>query len=170
MLLQTTVQIKGVLDGIEQTCTFSHDQGPEAIFRGRTAREVFLQSVSNPGCSNIQDKDLKIHINVRRDCAFGFAGFTENNVQNAIKKARELEAKCDDDLLEQGMPDPEALFISAVKALSKGDEATAYALADTFEFFAERTLGFENGKGTGKLFVAAAAKMAEEIIRENKTY
>lgn len=161
--LQTTVEIKGVLGDKTQTCHFTSDAGPEGIFRGRTARELFLQSVPNPGCENIAEKDVQISIEVRRECSFGFAGFTENDVERALKEARELQAKSDADLFKEGLPDPDDLFVTAVQKLLEGDKGAVSALANTFEFFAKATMGAEMGRDSGKLFLKAAAKMAAEI-------
>ena len=164
--LQTTVELKGVLGNKGQTCHFTSDAGPEGIFRGRTARELFLQSVPNPGCENIAEKDVQISIEVRRECSFGFAGFTANDVESALKEAHKLQAKSDADLLAEGMPDPLELFSAAVKELLEGKKERAEALANTFEFFAKAALGREQGQGTRKQFLDAAETLAAEIRAE----
>lgn len=161
--LQTAVELKGVLGNKVQTCHFTSDVGLESIFRGRTARELFLQSVPNPGCDNIAEKDVHISIEVRRECSFGFAGFTENNVAEASQKARELQAKSDADLFKEGMPDPDDLLAAAVKGILEDKMEAVLAMARTFEFFAKATLGAEMGRDSGKLFIEAAAKIAKEI-------
>lgn len=160
MTLQTTVQIKGIIDGEERICQFVHDEGPDAVFRGRTAREVFLQSVPNPGCKDIQEKELQVYIEVQRKCSFGIALFAENDPQEASVKARELAAKSEDDLLDMVIPDPSALFASAVKKLIEGDVEGAKALSYTFETFANLVLGPEMPKNIGDKFLCTALDIA----------
>ncbi|OLN32467.1 hypothetical protein [Desulfosporosinus metallidurans] len=104
MSMQTSVEIKGVLGGTERKFYFVNNAGLEAIFRGRTPRELFLQNVSNPGCFDIQEEDLRLNIHVKRQCSLGVAGFQAFDVdadfiQEATEKARALERKAKDNFL-----------------------------------------------------------------------
>ncbi|KLU62294.1 hypothetical protein CEB3_c13380 [Peptococcaceae bacterium CEB3] len=162
MPLQTSVQIKGILDGKEQTCLFEHDEGPDAIFRGRSAREVFLQSVPNSGCTNIRDEDIQVQIQCTRKCPFGFAGFIESDPKEASRRARQLLAKSDADLAEEGTPDPMDLLAAAVKAVQDQDREKVVALGQTFEFFARMSLGEEEAQNSGDIFVLVAEQLAKE--------
>ena len=168
MPIQTTVQLEGMINGKKQIAVIVRDEGPEIIFQGKTVRELFLLNIPNPGCHDIKDEEIQIHMDVKRECNFGLAGFqyAGNNVQDALEHARKLQAKSDEDLLKEGMPDPEALFASAVKALMERDKETAFALADFFEKTANIVLGRRNGKDTGKMFISAAVKIAGEVMME----
>jgi hypothetical protein len=171
MSIQTTVEIKGVLDGKEKNFYFVNDAGLEEIFRGTTPRELFLRTVSNPECFDIQEEDLMLNIHVRRECSFGVAGFQALDVdaeyiQEAIEKARRLKDKSERELFIEmlealpDLPEPEALEKVAVNFLCDGNKELAFATADFFERVIMEMVGEKEGKGSGAVLITVAAKKA----------
>lgn len=171
MKIQTSVEIKGVLGGTEKKFYFVNDAGLEAILRGRTPRELFLQNVSNPGCCDIKDSDLKLTIHVRRECTFGIAGFQflnvdADSVQEATEKARKLEKKSERQLFFEALdalpdlPEPEALEEKTIDFICEGNEELAFAIADFFEKVIIEQFGEKAGKGSGLVLLTVAGKKA----------
>lgn len=171
MTIQTSVEIKGVLGGTEKKFYFVNDAGLEAIFRGITPRELFLQNVPNPGCFDIQEKDVRLTIHVQRKCSFGIAGFQALNVdadyiQEATEKTRELEKKSERQLFAEtldalpDLPEPEALEKIAIDFLCKGNKELAFATADFFEKVIMEMVGEKAGKGSGVVLLTVAAEKA----------
>lgn len=170
MPVKTCVEIKGILGGKEKKFYFVNDAGLEDIFRGRTPRELFLQNISNPGCFDIQEKDLRLNIHVQRQCSFGVAGIQALDVdadfiQEATEKARTLEKKSERQLFAEildalpHLPEPEALKKIAIDFLCEGNKELAFATADFFEKVIMEQVG-EFGKGSGKILLAVAAEKA----------
>ena len=170
MPVKTSVEIRGILGNKEKKFYFVNDAGFEAIFRGRTPRELFLQNISNPGCFDIQEKDLRLNIHVQRQCSFGVAGFQALDVnadfiQEATEKANALKMKSERRLFAEtldalpNLPEPEALEKIAIDFLCEGNKELAFATADFFEKVIMEQVG-EFGKGSGKILLTVAAKKA----------
>ena len=177
MTIQTSVEIKGVLGGTEKNFYFVNDAGLEAIFRGTTPRELFLRSVSNPECFDIQEKDLRLNIHVRRECSFGVAGFHAFNVdtdyiKEATEKARELDGKSERQLFTEtlnalpDLPEPEVLEKIAIDFLCAENQELAFATADFFEKVIKELMGEKAGKGSGAILLRAAGKKAAALTSE----
>lgn len=171
MSIQTSVEIKGVLGGTEKNFYFVNNVGLEAIFRGTTPRELFLRSVPNPGCFDIQEKDIRLNIHVQRRCSFGNAGFQALDVgtdyiQEATEKARNLEKKSERQLFAEvldalpNLPEPEALEKIAIDFLCEGNKELAFAAADFFEKVIMEQVGEKVGKGSGVVLLTVAGKKA----------
>ncbi|MDR3585802.1 MAG: hypothetical protein P4L59_10840 [Desulfosporosinus sp.] len=171
MSIQTTVEIKGVLGTEEKKFYFVRDSGPEAIFGGKTPKELFLLHVYNPGCFDIQEKDIRLNMHVQRQCSFGIAGFQALNVdteyiQEATEKARELDMKSERQLFVEtldalpNLPEPEALEKIAIDFLCEGNKELAFATADFFEKVIMEMIGEKAGKGSGVVLLTVAAEKA----------
>jgi len=171
MSIQTTVEIKGVLGTEEKKFYFVRDSGLEAIFGGKTPKELFLLHVYNPGCFDIQEKDIRLNIQVHRKCSFGIAGFKALNVdteyiKEATEKARELDKKSERQLFVEtldalpDLPEPEALEKIATNFLCEGNKELAFATADFFEKVIMEMIGEKAGKGSGVVLLTVAATKA----------
>lgn len=161
-MLQTTVQIKGTVNGKPQSCTFVQDAGPAEIFRNRTPEEMFRQGTASPKEADVCNVELEI--NVQRPLAPGFvSGFVTNDLQQAIREAFELDKATEGELLLEFLPDkPEELIAMMVQALLEKDRDKAYALAALLEIIARQFLG-KDGEGAGAQLVDLAGEIMQQI-------
>lgn len=177
MIIQTTVKLEGIIDGVKKTAVITTDQSPRTIFQEKTLKELFLLNIPNPGCQDINEKMISANIDVQRQCEFGVAGFnySGNDIQIVLKKADELEAKSEEELLieaaeaisigDSELPDPEELLALATVALLEGDTQRAISIAKIFDDSAKIALREEEEvKDAGGKFLLAAFIFAEEII------
>lgn len=182
MKILTSVEIKGKLGDTEKSFHFVNNAGLEAIFQGTNPRELFLRSVSNPGCFDLQESDIRLNIHVQRNCSFGTAGFLFEDVetdhfQEAIDKYREFEGKSDRQLFVEALealpdlPDPEALEKIAVDFLCEGNKELAFATADFVEKVIKGIVGEKDGVMSGmKFLIAVGEKAAVRMAGKNKKW
>lgn len=183
MSIQTTIKLEGTLAGVKKTAVITTDQSPRTIFQEKTLKELFLLNIPNPGCQDINEKMISANIDVQRLCEFGVAGFNysvndRNDIQIVLKKADELAAKSEEELLVEAaetisiadseLPDLEELLVLATMALMEGDTQKAIIIAEIFDASAKIALKEEEEeiKDAGKKFLIAAFMLAKEIIED----